>query len=313
MYKYNNNFQPFCTSEPSVLRMYSTLFRFTKCTVYINGEEVPASIINNFAISRFVWDEIFRGDVPYRGKFSDTFFLDNYIVTSINEIKKRNFLNQPFSFFCFFHFNNEWYSAGGSGQLVPKTTRTQDNSYPRKLVPKTTRTHENSYPGQLVPRTTRVVLGTSFLGYELSIIPGSGQLVPKTTRTQDNSYPWQLVPRTTRTQDNSYLGQLELSWVRVVLGTSCPSSQDLDNSYPRQLVPRTTRTQDNSYPGQLVPKTTRTQDNSYPGQLELSWIRVVLGTSCLGYELSIIPPLVVAWVSNAWRVKKVVKCSQNLA
>ena len=49
-----------------------------------------------------------------------------------------------------------------TGQLVPKTTRTQDNSYPRQLVPKTTRTQDNSYPRQLVP---------------------------KTTRTQDNSYP----------------------------------------------------------------------------------------------------------------------------
>ena len=53
------------------------------------------------------------------------------------------------------------------GQVVPKTTRTQDNSYPRQLVPKTTRTQDNSYPGQLVPRTTR---------------------------TQDDSYPGQLVP-----------------------------------------------------------------------------------------------------------------------
>ena len=58
--------------------------------------------------------------------------------------------------------------GGGSGQLVPKSTRTQDNSYPRQLVPKTTRTQDNSYPRQLVP---------------------------KTTRTQDNSYPGQLVPR----------------------------------------------------------------------------------------------------------------------
>ena len=52
------------------------------------------------------------------------------------------------------------------GQLVPKTTRTQENSYPRQLVPRTTRTQDNSYPGQLVP---------------------------KTTRTQDVSYPAQLV------------------------------------------------------------------------------------------------------------------------
>ena len=34
----------------------------------------------------------------------------------------------------------------GSGHLVPKTTRTQDNSYPRQLVPKTTCTPNNSYP-----------------------------------------------------------------------------------------------------------------------------------------------------------------------
>ena len=60
----------------------------------------------------------------------------------------------------------------GSGQLVPKTTRTQDNSYPSQLVPKTTRTQDNSYPRQLVTTTTR---------------------------TQDNSYPGQIVPRTTRT------------------------------------------------------------------------------------------------------------------
>ena len=30
------------------------------------------------------------------------------------------------------------------GQLVPKTSRTQDNSYPRQLVPKTSRTQDNS-------------------------------------------------------------------------------------------------------------------------------------------------------------------------
>ena len=38
-----------------------------------------------------------------------------------------------------------------SGQIIPKTTRTQDNSYPRQFVPRTTRTQDNSYPGQLVP------------------------------------------------------------------------------------------------------------------------------------------------------------------
>ena len=41
------------------------------------------------------------------------------------------------------------------GQLVPKTTRTQDNSNPIQLVPgqlvsKTTGTQDNSYPGQRV-------------------------------------------------------------------------------------------------------------------------------------------------------------------
>ena len=71
----------------------------------------------------------------------------------------------------------------GSGQLVPKTTRTQDNSYPRQLVPRTTRTQDNSYPRQIVPRTTR---------------------------TQVNSYPCGMI-----------WNDVMLSWVRVVLGTSC--------------------------------------------------------------------------------------------
>ena len=42
------------------------------------------------------------------------------------------------------------------GQFAPKTTRTQDNSYPRQLVPRTIRTQDNSYPS------------TSCPGYELS-------------------------------------------------------------------------------------------------------------------------------------------------
>ena len=115
----------------------------------------------------------------------------------------------------------------GSGQLVPKTTRTQDNSYPGQLVPRATRTKDNSYPGRLVPRTIR----TQDDSYP-------GQLVPKTTITKDDSYPGQLVPRTTRTQDDSY---------------------------PVQLVPRTTRTQDDSFPAQVVPRTTLPK--LYPGQL----------------------------------------------
>ena len=78
-------------------------------------------------------------------------------------------------------------SVRGSGQLVPKTAPTQDNSYPGHLVPKTTR-----YPGQLVPRTPRTHDNSH-----------PRRLVPRTTRTQDNSYPRRLVPSTTRNQDNS--------------------------------------------------------------------------------------------------------------
>ena len=100
----------------------------------------------------------------------------------------------------------------GSGQLVPKTTRAQDNSYPGQLVPKSSHTHDNSYPRQLVPRTTR----------------------PKTTRTQDNSQPNQLVPWSPCVQANSY------PWQFVPRATRIP-----DNSYPRQFLPRACRIQDN--------------------------------------------------------------------
>ena len=37
------------------------------------------------------------------------------------------------------------------GQLVPKTSRTQDNSYPWQLVPETNRTQDSAYPRQLIP------------------------------------------------------------------------------------------------------------------------------------------------------------------
>ena len=73
----------------------------------------------------------------------------------------------------------KWPAVGpGSGQLVPKTTRTQDNSYPRP---------DHSYPEQLAPKTTRTQDN-----------PYPRQLVPTTTRTQVNSYPGQHVPKTTR-------------------------------------------------------------------------------------------------------------------
>ena len=50
------------------------------------------------------------------------------------------------------------FSLMDYGRLVPKTTRTQDNSYPRRLVPRTTRTQDDSYPRKFVPRTSRMVL-----------------------------------------------------------------------------------------------------------------------------------------------------------
>ena len=98
------------------------------------------------------------------------------------------------------------------GQLVPKTSRIQDNSYPRHLVPKTTRTQDISYPWQLVPKTTR----TQDNSYP-------GQLVP----SQGDSYPRQLIPKTTRTQTQ---------------GNSCS----------KRLEPKTNRSQDKSLPKQLV-------------------------------------------------------------
>ena len=95
------------------------------------------------------------------------------------------------------------------GQLVPKTSRIQDNSYPRHLVPKTTRTQDISYPWQLVPKTTR----TQDDSYPRQLVPRTtrtlpGRLVPKTTHTQDNSYPdpGQLVLKETRTQDKPFSG-----------------------------------------------------------------------------------------------------------
>ena len=52
----------------------------------------------------------------------------------------------------------------------------------------------------------------------------------------------------------------------------------------------TTRTPDNLYPRQLVTRTINSQDNSYSSTgwfgYELTWVKVVLGMSCTGYELS---------------------------
>ena len=68
-------------------------------------------------------------------------------------------------------------------QLVPKTTRTHDNSYPRRFESNTTRAHDNSYPRRLVPKTTRMQ---------------DNSFRRRATGTQDNSYPRQLVPKIKR-------------------------------------------------------------------------------------------------------------------
>ena len=83
------------------------------------------------------------------------------------------------------------------GSPLPARRGDLDNSYPRQLVTgqlvrKTTRTRDNSYPGQLIPRITRT-LDSSY-----PIL-----LVSRTTHDQDDSYPRQLIPNATRTQDNS--------------------------------------------------------------------------------------------------------------
>ena len=108
----------------------------------------------------------------------------------------------------------------GSRQLVPKTTRTQDNSYPRQLVPRTTRTQDNSYPGQLVPMTTRTLpfgyITREDDGNQLITRLLSGVPVVQVTSRLGYEFSWvRVVP------GMSCLGY-ELSWVRVVLGTSCP-------------------------------------------------------------------------------------------
>ena len=38
------------------------------------------------------------------------------------------------------------------GQIIPKTTHTQDKSYPGKPVPKTTRTQDSPYLGQIITK-----------------------------------------------------------------------------------------------------------------------------------------------------------------
>ena len=69
---------------------------------------------------------------------------------------------------------DKWlHLTGDYGQLVPKTTRTQDNSHQRRLVPRITRTQDDSYPRQLVPRTTR----TLSLGHYITRADNGNQLI----------------------------------------------------------------------------------------------------------------------------------------
>ena len=91
-------------------------------------------------------------------------------------------LNKQFEYwFAITHIRQDYGSRNVQTACWSISCWIMDNSYPRQLVPKTIRSQDNSYPGQLV-----VVLGTSFLGCELSWV-------------------W-----------------YELTWVRVDLGTSCP-------------------------------------------------------------------------------------------
>ena len=122
---------------------------------------------------------------------------------------------------------------------------------------KSTKTSQLNCESELADELSwvRVVLGTSCLRYELSIIHGI-----RTTRTQDNSYPGQFVTKTTRTQDNSYRVN---SYPRQLVPKKTSTQ---DNSFPRQLVPGSPCSKANSYPSQIIPRTTRIQDNSYPRQ-----------------------------------------------
>ena len=94
---------------------------------------------------------------------------------------------------CLWDMQKQRLMHSSTSHMAPHgswTTRTQDNSYPRRFVPKTTRTQDNSCPRRLIP---------------------------KTTRTQDNSYPRRLIPRTTRTQDDSYPREFVPRTSRMVL------------------------------------------------------------------------------------------------
>ena len=63
----------------------------------------------------------------------------------------------------------KWRCVSATGEGI-RTTRTQDNSYPRQLVPKTTRTQENSYPRQIAPKTTADCLATQWIRASTSIV-----------------------------------------------------------------------------------------------------------------------------------------------
>ena len=79
----------------------------------------------------------------------------------------------------------------GPIRLLPRATRTKDNSYPM-------RTQDNSHLGQVVPSTSLTWTIINKLRTQDDTYPG--QLVLRTTPTQN-------VPKTNRTHDKSYPGQ----------------------------------------------------------------------------------------------------------
>ena len=105
----------------------------------------------------------------------------------------------------------EWHE----NQLVPWTSRIQDNSYPWQLVPRATLTQDNPSPGQIVTKKTQSIKDHTWCitlssSQDLNNLYPR-QLVPRKSLTQDISYPKQRVPKTTRTCDKSYPRQLNQS------------------------------------------------------------------------------------------------------
>ena len=78
-----------------------------------------------------------------------------------------------------------------------------------QLVPKSTRTQVNSYTGQLAPMSHLSQVASKSSRIQVNSYPYH-QLAPKSTRTQVNSHPNKFATKSTRTQVpvNSHLSQL---------------------------------------------------------------------------------------------------------